>query len=365
MTIVLAMLLIGVVSVASAATTNSQGALSKDKISEINGLSDAQIPDFGPYIFNDLKKEPNFLSAKGQIPNYTIQAEKQNWINKLDKTRVILDKDTNMKSYLYPKGPVIGYAWNNRGYFMVILYKNMSVTDSQIDEIYNVVNKTANKASIQEIPIVFYKADLFQDEVSGYDSYYRPIIGAIKVTGETGSWGTIGFAAKTSSGTKGYVTVQHLGTYVGYKMYQPTSDAAGSVSAISGQNADACFVPYSNVAAKIHVGSGSTKNVSSYDSSVPTNIWNNRLVYMSGAASGLTSGHVKGAGTLTEGGGPYYNMVYADYGSLSGDSGAPVYYMPAGSCTLLGIHKGIFLGYKWFSPVSGIKSDLGVTPLTA
>jgi hypothetical protein len=58
-------------------------------------------------------------------------------------------------------------------------------------------------------------------------------------------------------------------------------------------------------------------------------------------------------------------MVYADYGSLSGDSGAPVYYMPAGSCTLLGIHKGIFLGYKWFSPVSGIKSDLGVTPLTA
>ena len=108
----------------------------------------------------------------------------------------------------------------------------MNITDSQIDGIYNVVNKTANKASIQEIPIVFSRDDLFQNEVSGYDSYYRPIIGGIMVTSETGNWGTIGYAAQTSAGTKGYVTAQHLGTYVGYDMYQPTSDAAGSVSAI-------------------------------------------------------------------------------------------------------------------------------------
>jgi len=119
------------------------------------------------------------------------------------------------------------------------------------------------------------------------------------------------------------------------------------------------------VDAKIHVGSGSTRNVYDYESSVPSNIWNNRLVYISGAASGVKDGHVKGVGTLTEGGGPYYNMVYADYSSLPGDSGAPVFYMPSGSRTLLGIHKGTFSGYKWFSPVSGITSDLGVTPLTA
>jgi hypothetical protein len=86
---------------------------------------------------------------------------------------------------------------------------------------------------------------------------------------------------------------------------------------------------------------------------------------MSGAASGLKTGHVKGVGTLSEGGGPYYNMVYADYSSLPGDSGAPVYYAPSSDRILLGVHKGSFSGYKWFSPVSGVISDLGVTPLTA
>ncbi|WP_269849960.1 hypothetical protein [Methanosarcina horonobensis] len=172
-----------------------------------------------------------------------------------------------MEPYVYPKGPVIGYGFDINGYFEVVFYEGMNVTDSQINEIYNVISKRASEVSIKEAPVVFGKSDFIQDEVSGYDSYYRPIIGAIKVTGETGACGTIGYAAQTGSGTKGYVTVQHLGTYVGYDMYQPTSDAAGSVSKISGHYADACFVPYSNVAAKIHVGSGVTKNVNSYVSS--------------------------------------------------------------------------------------------------
>jgi streptogrisin B len=208
-----------------------------------------------------LKNDPNVLATKGQIPNYTTQVDKQNWLSKLDNSRILLDNDTNMKLYLYPKGPVIGYSWDANGYLEVTFYKGLNVTDSQINEIYNLISKRANEVSVQEVPVVFSRSDLFKDEVNGYDSYYRPINGAIKVTGETGSWGTIGYAAKTSSGTKGYVTVQHLGTYVGYDMYQPASDAAGSVSKISGHYADACFVPYSNVAAKIHIGGGSTADV--------------------------------------------------------------------------------------------------------
>jgi len=57
----------------------------------------------------------------------------------------------------------------------------MNVTDSQISEIYNVINRGANKAGIQEIPVVFAKKDLFTDLVaSGYGTKYRnPVIGAI------------------------------------------------------------------------------------------------------------------------------------------------------------------------------------------
>lgn len=366
--LVLAMLLIGVVFAASASSNDSTTVTSEDEVSGIaeSESQDIQIPDFSPQTFENLKNDPNILATKGQIPDYTNQVEKQSWIDKLDKSRVLLDNDTNMEPYMYPKGPIIGYAWNNQGYFEVMLYKNMKITDSQINEIYDVINKTANKASIKEIPIVFSKDDLFQDHVSGYNSYHRPIIGAIKVTGQTGGWGTIGFAAQTSSGTKGYVTVQHLGTSVGYKMYQPINTlgayGAGSVSKISGHYADACFVPYSNVAAKIHIGGGSTKNVYGYDSTVPGISWNNRKVYKSGTTTGVTDGTIKGAGTL-DNGPTYYNMVYSNYGSSSGDSGGPVYRIINGNYYLLGIHKGYFHGYSWFSPVSGIKSDLGVTPI--
>lgn len=313
-----------------------------------------------------MKNDPNVLATKGQIPNYTTQVDKQNWLSKLDNSRILLDNDTNMKLYLYPKGPVIGYSWDANGYLEVTFYKGLNVTDSQINEIYNLISKRANEVSVQEVPVVFSRSDLFKDEVSGYDSYYRPINGAIKVTGETGSWGTIGYAAKTSSGTKGYVTVQHLGTYVGYDMYQPASDAAGSVSKISGHYADACFVPYSNVAAKIHIGGGSAADVYNYVSTIPSSGWVNWKVYMSGAASGVKSGYIKGAGlTLTEGGGPYYNKVKANYSSTTGDSGAPIYRISSGNYIVLGIHKGTFNGYKWFSPVSGINSDLSVLPIKA
>ena len=109
----LSMLLIGVVFFASASTNDFQETLSKNESIDITNLNDVQIPDFGPYVFDDLKQKTNFWAVKGQIPNYTDQVEKENWIDKLDKTRVLLDNDTNIKPYIYPNGPVIGYAWNN------------------------------------------------------------------------------------------------------------------------------------------------------------------------------------------------------------------------------------------------------------
>jgi len=87
---------------------------------------------------------------------------------------------------------------------------------------------------------------------------------------------------------------------------------------------------------------------------------------MSGKNSGVQQGHIKGRGNLYDNGITYNNMVKADYTSVSGDSGAPIYRKISSSdYRLLGIHKGTFYGYKWFSPISGIKSDLGVTPITA
>ena len=220
------MLLIVAVFVASAATTNSQGALPKGEISGItdSNSKDIQIPNFGKHTFEELKKSPSVSTTKGKIPQYATQTERQNWLGKLDKTRNIVATDIDMNTYLHPKGPVIEYGWNIDGYFEVILYKDMNVTDSQISEIYNVINRGANKAGIQEIPVVFVKKDLFKDlAASGYDTKYppNPVIGAIQLACN-GYYGTLSFAAKKSSdGTIGYVTVQHLGQNIGDQMYQP------------------------------------------------------------------------------------------------------------------------------------------------
>jgi hypothetical protein len=57
----------------------------------------------------------------------------------------------------------------------------------------------------------------------------------------------------------------------------------------------------------------------------------------------------------------YYKMTSADYSSSLGDSGSPV--ISSGNYYIVGIHKGTFNGYSWFSPVSGIKTDLRDTPI--
>ncbi|WP_048142130.1 hypothetical protein [Methanosarcina horonobensis] len=89
---VLAMLLIEVVFVASASADDLTVVSSEGEVSGINepGLNDMQIPDFGPQTLDSLKEDSKVLTTKGQIPQYTTQAERRNWLGKLDKARLKL-----------------------------------------------------------------------------------------------------------------------------------------------------------------------------------------------------------------------------------------------------------------------------------
>ena len=166
----LAMLLIGVVFVASASTNYSQGTPSKDVVLDMNdsNLQRIPLPNFGPHVFDELKKNPSVLATKGVIPQYATQAERMNWLGKLDDIRVIVGDD--LSPYAYPKGPVLGHGFGENGTFEVYLYKDMNVSDNQIDEIYNVINKIGNKMNIQNVPVVFLKRDFVQDAILTEDS---------------------------------------------------------------------------------------------------------------------------------------------------------------------------------------------------
>ena len=49
----------------------------------------------------------------------------------------------------------LAHGFGENGYIEVFLYKGMNVTDLQINEIYNVIDKVGNKVNIQDVPVVF------------------------------------------------------------------------------------------------------------------------------------------------------------------------------------------------------------------
>ena len=147
----------------------SQDTSSKSASLDINDTNLQRVPlDFGPQTFKNLKNNPDFLATRGQMPQFFTQAERKNWLGKLDNIRELADNDLN--PYAYPKGPVLGHGDGENGCIEVYLYKGMNVTDNQIDEIYNVINKLGNKLNIQDVPVVFFKSDFVQDAILTEDS---------------------------------------------------------------------------------------------------------------------------------------------------------------------------------------------------
>lgn len=368
--LILAILLIGVVFVASASADDSFETASESDVFGLPESEERLIPDFGSQTFNNLRTDPAILATKGQIPQFDTKEERLNWYEKLDKSKDLVKND--MEPYLYPNGSLIGYGWDINGYFEVTFYKGTKVTDSQINEIYTLIEKGASEASIQEIPVVFKKEDFLKEEVSGYTDRKRPLIGAIQIAvrknGAT-KYATLGFPAKKSDGTEGYVTAKHFASSIDMAIHQPTylsnnNNLIGDVDILGGHYADASFIEYSNVDPEIHVDNSVTEDVTGFLSTAPVNGWVGWTVNKSGRTTGVTSGTITGIGvTVNQDGWKYYNQVKAAYSSAEGDSGSPVYRISSGDLYIIGIHHGSLNGTAYFSPLSGVVSDLGVYPL--
>jgi len=82
---------------------------------EIANLAKEGIPDFGPEVFEEMRKDPRILDTYGIIPRFGTDGERRDWLDELDEVKNRVRSE--MPTYLYPKGPVIGYGYNYRGYF--------------------------------------------------------------------------------------------------------------------------------------------------------------------------------------------------------------------------------------------------------
>lgn len=217
---------------------------------ELNSIIE-QIPPTDPNILEKMSENENALRTYGKVPEITTGIEIYKWLNTLDCIRVNLNKNSEMKPYCYPAGPVVAYGTHADGYFWIIFDEGCDhIENEDFDAVADIINKQAAKLNITDVPIVFSSGtpinttsasiNQVSRSVDPYLVYYRPIVGGIGLTivnGGSGADGTIGFAAKRNSdNANGYVTAGHLAWFqTGLPSYQPiyaSGNQAGTVSKI-------------------------------------------------------------------------------------------------------------------------------------
>lgn len=160
----------------------------------------------------------------------------------------------------------------------------------------------------------------------------RPVIAGVlietDITGTLNTKCTSGFSAADKNGNKGMITAGHCGN-VGENIYQPTVSAFGldklgpiSTKSGSGSNADAAWVPFSDVAPKIYGNKSVNKKLSYIEGNIGD------IVYKDGANTGTTSGQIECLDCTSydpNTGATFYHQRYANAKGRGGDSGGPVY----------------------------------------
>lgn len=102
------------------------------------------------------------ISRYGKLPELETEEQKENWNSTLGKLNN-RTKDTIASKYMYPHGEVMSCGINSKGYF-VILFKYGSIDKPLMDEIYTLIDDSAKKMGIQDIPVEF-----------GYGTYWEEI----------------------------------------------------------------------------------------------------------------------------------------------------------------------------------------------
>lgn len=102
--------------------------------------------------------DPNVLKAYGKVPVIKNTSELTEFNSTLQTVRdsSILE----VKPYLYPDGPIVDYgAGFMHGYFLIKLYdyegNKTAYSETELKEIYKIVEKHAFKAGIDKVPVMF------------------------------------------------------------------------------------------------------------------------------------------------------------------------------------------------------------------
>lgn len=123
---------------------------------------DLPLPDYGPQIFEEAKKNPLFVAARGTMPVITDSSEKVEWTDSLVQCSRSLCNPYNTDTGIMPYfvefgGHVSSFGTDINGYLAVGFegYSSEKVNESLIDEIYQVIDEQCEQEGISDVPVVF------------------------------------------------------------------------------------------------------------------------------------------------------------------------------------------------------------------
>ncbi|MUG85389.1 hypothetical protein GNP92_03380 [Paenibacillus timonensis] len=212
----------------------------------------------------------------------------------------------------------------------------------------------ANMLSIREPAIVSDDLDR--------NSTYNPLQAGTQIVNKsTGGYCSIGFLAKPSGSTSGYiVTAAHCGS-AGNSFSQGTNNVGSIGARVYGGNVDAATIGTSSLSYSNDLYTSSSR--AGYFDTVQANDFVGSMVCMSGASSStnpVSCGTILSKSVAYSIDGVSFNSLRsASYTSAPGDSGAPTYY----STVLMGINKGRYNGNAVYSYIGNVLNALPVQPI--
>lgn len=128
------------------------------------------LPDYGPHIFEEAKREPTFIAARGTMPVITDEGGKREWTDKLVECS---RGTTEIDRYFYDSGgPLLSFGTSINGYLEVGCNSATpeKVNSTVIDEIYSMIDAQSKKVGVNDVPVVFVWAEVPTEDTPGFTS---------------------------------------------------------------------------------------------------------------------------------------------------------------------------------------------------
>ncbi|MDK2831056.1 MAG: hypothetical protein PWQ51_610 [Methanolobus sp.] len=126
--------------------------------------------EYDPDAFENIKNDPDFVAARGIVPIFEDENEWSNWSDSVFEARQIDELD---QYYTHNGGPILSYGFNRySGYIRIGVDKTSpeKVTDSSINEIYQIVKDHFEEEGVSDIPVVFMWFEPPTEDSSGFSS---------------------------------------------------------------------------------------------------------------------------------------------------------------------------------------------------